>query len=202
MTSHAARGGRLDVLQWAFANGCPAHGDMLLAAATRGRLSTLEWLHGSGHHMTNHIKWKAYRSMDLGTMIWARTLPCPQYDSVDAFDERIAKKGIKHGRADVLRWLHECGHRLSAENVNEIARMGNLVLMEWMRANCYSWTTRAYACAAKRGHIHVLEWLLLHGCPCVYSGTLKAARKASQERVVGWLIDHRGDLDRSFRSLA
>ena len=46
--SHAARAGHLEVVQWAYANGCPWDEEVCLQAARGGHLAVLQWSRANG----------------------------------------------------------------------------------------------------------------------------------------------------------
>ena len=48
MCSLAAKGGQLEVLQWARANGCPWDEETCAFATIGGHLEVLQWLHANG----------------------------------------------------------------------------------------------------------------------------------------------------------
>ncbi|CAB9504907.1 ankyrin repeat protein [Seminavis robusta] len=57
---------------------------------------------------------------------------------------------------------------------NSIAKIGNIVVMEWARQQGFPWNDETCACAAGNGHLEMLQWLREKGCPWA-RGTCAAA---------------------------
>ncbi|MDC1215742.1 ankyrin repeat domain-containing protein [bacterium] len=73
----AARGGHLEVLHWARANGCPWNSGTFMNAAKSGHLEVLQWLRA------NSCPWEEYTCAgaaeygNLEVLQWLRANGCP-----------------------------------------------------------------------------------------------------------------------------
>ena len=74
---YAARGGYLEVLQWARANGCPWNKAMCAAAAINGHLELLQWAHANGCPWPVGTCAAAVEGRHLEILKWAHANGCP-----------------------------------------------------------------------------------------------------------------------------
>ena len=73
----AARGGHLEVLQWARANGCPWDEKTCAGAAEGGHLGMLKWARENGCPWNEETCAKAAYGGHLEVLQWARANDCP-----------------------------------------------------------------------------------------------------------------------------
>jgi hypothetical protein len=96
----AAENGRLDVLQWARANGCPWNEWACACAAENGHLHVLEWLR---EHRCPWDRWTcgyAARGGHLNILQWARKHGCP-------WDSWTCEFSARGGHLHILQWVLE-----------------------------------------------------------------------------------------------
>jgi hypothetical protein len=99
-----ARGGNLEVLQWAMGHDCPTDAATCLAAARGGHLTLLQWM----HEQYPPCLWKAgpeicpaaARGGHLEVLQWLREKGCP-------WEGRVCMCAAAKGHLDVLRWARE-----------------------------------------------------------------------------------------------
>ncbi|AJF97552.1 ankyrin repeat protein [Pandoravirus inopinatum] len=161
--TQAARGGHLDVLQWALANGCPHEDRMIYDVAARsGCIDVIEWVHTQGMRGSTHLWEYAVRSGSLDMLKW-----------VDANNpDHCAHPGVAY--------YHREGIVCTAA-----ARIGRIDMLEWARARGCAWTAKTCAAAAGAGHMDVLQRLRAQGCPWDES-TCKAAARGGHYEVLWW----------------
>jgi hypothetical protein len=95
-----AREGRLSVLEWAHANGCPGwrHKRTLVQAAMGGHIDVLRWAHANG--CPGWDVWTCAGAAwggHLAALQWLRANGCP-------WDGWTIAQAIDQGRHDVLEW--------------------------------------------------------------------------------------------------
>ena len=68
------------------------------------------------------------------------------------------------GRLQLLRWMHAAGRDLG--DVCQYAALGgHLEVLQWARVNGCPWDEWTCAYAAEGGHLEVLQWARANGCP-------------------------------------
>jgi hypothetical protein len=144
----AARGGHLEVLQWAHANGCPWNEMTCAAAARGGHLEMLQWAHAKDCPWDEETCSRAVGGGYLEMLQWALANDCP-------WDEEICSRAARGRHLEVLLALIEAGVNVSIASVIRVrsVRYGHL-----SSASVY-WATRLYW-AAKGDHEAVVRTLI------------------------------------------
>jgi hypothetical protein len=75
--AYAAKSGRLDILQWARANGAPWDKWTCAHAAEGGALEALKWAHANGCPMDEWTCAYAAKEGRMDVLRWARSVGCP-----------------------------------------------------------------------------------------------------------------------------
>lgn len=214
--SNAAGAGHLQVLQWARANGAPWDTWTMAAAAGGGHLHVLEWLWSRDDRpeMTCQLCAFAAAGAQLHVLKWARcarsecSQPRPTDRSLDQQRPRsrraqgarramgladvlgggeprlastlavAAKPGLPVGRRDVRAHIEQrpaptliraalnssLSVSLPARRTAAAAQAGHLDLLQWCRLNGCPWTGEVVLRALEAGFEHVAEWAIANGC--------------------------------------
>ena len=93
----AARGGHLEVLQWARANGCPWDEMTCKGAALSGSLEVLQWLRANGCPWNEYTSSWAARGGHFEVLQWARANGCP-------WNKWTCTFAARSGHLEVLQW--------------------------------------------------------------------------------------------------
>jgi hypothetical protein len=198
---YAARGGKLDVLQWLYtqdvSSGWPSI-DVLVSAAICGHLHVLQWIHSQGHLIT----WDnaaclsaASGNGHLHILQWLRNQdpPC-QWDS------KACSNAAWFGHLHILKWLRNQDPPCpwDGKACSNPAAYGNLDVLRWLRSQnppC-PWDCKACSNAAAYGKLDVLRWLRSQDPPCPWnvSNCLRLAEKGSHWEIVTWIRNGNGDV--------
>ena len=95
--SFAARGGHLDVLQWARANECPWDEDTCSSAARGGHLKVLQWARAKGCLWDKATCHYAAERSHFKVLQWARANGCP-------WDKYVCLSAASGGHLEMLQW--------------------------------------------------------------------------------------------------
>jgi hypothetical protein len=98
----AARGGHLEVLQWARANGCGWGISTCHEAARGGHLEVLQWARANGCAWNASTCCEAARGGHLATLQWARANGC-------CWDTSTCTHAAMRGHLEVLQWARANG---------------------------------------------------------------------------------------------
>ena len=83
-------------------------------------------------------------------------------------------------------WLSEW----SARTCSIMARVGNLEVLQWARANGCPWDKWTCFNAARGGHLEVLQWARNYGCPWDVNKCFDAALQQGHREVREWINDN------------
>ena len=100
--SYAARGGCLEVLQWARVNDCPWSALTCSEAAGGGHLKMLQWAIANGCSWDETTCSEASCGGHLDVLKWARVNGCP-------WDEMTLTSAADGGHLEVLKWARANG---------------------------------------------------------------------------------------------
>ena len=154
--------GRVELVKWALAEGCPRTKRGLClasAAAGLGHLELVQWLCGEGGFaMDKFLMRSAARSGNLELVQWLHANGCP-------WNFWTCAMAAHHGYLEVLLWLRASGCPWNAMTCTNAASGGHLEVLRWAREHGCYWDESACAEAAKGGHLKVLQWLRANGCP-------------------------------------
>ena len=141
----AARGGHLEVLQWARANGCPWD------ASTRQRAGISMCC--SGRSQTDARGAYAAEGGQLDVLQWARANGCP-------WDGSTCAGAAEGGQLDVLQWARANGCPWNETTCEYAVKGGKFELYKWARANGCTWIGRWRIWSAmQNGHHHLARWI-------------------------------------------
>ena len=165
----AAEKGRLEMLAWLRAQGCPGEDAICEAAAAFGRVDVLRWARAQ----EPPCAWgadtcdAAARFGRLSALRWLREEGCPGADG-------ICEAAAQGGHLDVLRWARaqEPPCAWGAHVFSTAAMMGRIAVLRWLREQeppC-PWDGAAYELAgmgdeADASRAAVRAWLAVRGCP-------------------------------------
>ena len=102
LCSYSAKGGHLEVLQWARAHGCPWDARTCLMAARNGHLAVLQWARAHGCPWDEQTCARAAGNGHLKVLQWARAHGCP-------WDEHTRLFAADIGHLEVLKWARAHG---------------------------------------------------------------------------------------------
>jgi len=69
------------------------------------------------------------------------------------------------------------------DDVLAAARKGHLHVLQWLREHGCPWNSSTCAYAAKEGHLDVLKWAREHGCPWTAATRDAAATKGYSDNL-------------------
>ncbi|CAB9531826.1 ankyrin containing protein (ISS) [Seminavis robusta] len=72
---------------------------------------------------------------------------------------------------------------------HEIAKIGNIMVMQWAHQQGFPWDEATCACATEHGHLELLQWLHANGCPWDVWTCTKAAENGHLE-ILQWLREN------------
>ena len=185
----AAAAGRLDIIRWAFANGCllskiadsdrDPSDNPVTAAARAGSIEILEWF--SENAQLLFVDWSlpamrfaAYSGhIHVMEWLWGKSTP----DMTNIYVAII--EAARFGQFDAVKWLyHRCSVRKETYN--------NLRKAPFSCKETYNNFRHAFECAARSGNLALMQWMYLHDFPyCSY--TMCAAVMAGDTRNTEWL---------------
>ena len=100
--TNAACNGRLEVLLWVRAHGCPWDEHTCAWAAENGHLEVLQWARAHGCPWDKWTCAYAAKNGHLGVLQWARDEGCP-------WDKETCTAAAKNGHLEVLQWARANG---------------------------------------------------------------------------------------------
>jgi hypothetical protein len=171
------------VIEWARTNGCPWDASACAGAAKGGHLGLLQWLRRSGCPWDVLAYGWAMARGHTQIADWLIDNKCP------AKINDLWKPAICGGHIEIVGWLLEHGHSWPRGSCRFAARSGRLDLLQRARSEgvkCQFWDCCPKA-AAKKGHIHILEWLHGHG-EGNFSASESAAAWAGRLDVIEWIV--------------
>jgi len=141
---HAAKGGHLNILQWARANGCPWWDEWTSHnAAKGGHLNILQWARANGCLWNENTSAFAAEYGHLNILQWLRSNGCP-------WDELTCYHAAKGGHLNILQWARANGCPWNTWTCSYAAHGGHLNILQWARENGCPWNIMAYNIA--KGH--------------------------------------------------
>ncbi|AVK77150.1 Ankyrin repeat domain containing protein [Pandoravirus macleodensis] len=213
----ACRCGRLDLVRWAVAEGCPRDGDAFVDAVHCGHIDILAWLQSAG--CPRSIDRCLVAAADGGHVALVHVFLCHQRSVATAVRsgserdhshvtsraslEHAIRRAVYRGHLHALKVLLEDGRIPSTVAWIAAAIVGDTNLFEWLHDNGYNVPCDASAHAAAHGHIDALEWLRKRG-HLYTSGCYISAVLANHAHVVDWVMPWRtpGWLDHAASVLA
>ncbi len=135
--SQAARGGHLELLQWARASCCPWDKQLSWTAAAGGQVAVLEWVTMEGYEWDHGLVCEgAAAAGHLHVLKWSLDSRLGDgCPSMPPEDARPGHAAALHGRLEVLQWLHAHGSPFGPNTCASAARGGHLEALQWMRLN-------------------------------------------------------------------
>ena len=137
----AAKGGQLEVLQWARVNGCPWDWATCAWAARGGHMYVLQWARANGCPWSDWTCWGAADGGHLEVLQWLRAKSCP-------WDERTCAWAARGGHLEVLQWARANGCPWDERTCAWAADSGYLEVLQWARANGCPWVAYTFRMAA------------------------------------------------------
>eukprot|EP01117_Protostelium_nocturnum_P003846 TRINITY_DN15113_c0_g1_i1.p1 TRINITY_DN15113_c0_g1~~TRINITY_DN15113_c0_g1_i1.p1 ORF type:complete len:296 (-),score=33.17 TRINITY_DN15113_c0_g1_i1:102-989(-) len=206
--------GWVELIKWAYSNGCPLYEDILFSiAARRGDLDTLKW-----------GKMIILQKEDMGKSICHDAASRNHYEVVKwaakigiHLDEYVCVIAAKQGNLEMIKWFQENGCPLGDETCCVAAESGDFQLLKWVvkngcLTNCpekkHSIIQRAikgnnfdivkwlhsegfvantrYDCliASRNNNLEILQWLRKNGCPWNKDSCLKEAKNLE---IIQWI---------------
>ena len=102
IVDYAARGGHLNILKWARANGSPWYRHTAAYLAEGGHLEALKWVMTNGYRWKSNICEYAAKGDQLEVLEYARANDCP-------WDKDTCLAAVTAGNLDILKYLTESG---------------------------------------------------------------------------------------------
>jgi hypothetical protein len=131
----AAKGGRLQTVQWAREQGCPLGYSVSEAAAGGGHLAVLQWLTQEGCPWDSGTCEAAARGGHLEVLQWALQNGCPRCSDV-------CSAAASSGKLELLQCARGNGCPWDADTCAAAAGSGNLPMLQWARDNGCPWEWR------------------------------------------------------------
>lgn len=197
-----ARGGSLELLQWARSHDCPWGWRTGWEAFTRGDVPMLEWLvkHGYlvevGHKLSENAAIKG----NLPLLKWLHMLGYNIFLMYEREYDHPYPEVAESGHLPVLMWLQTLGVKLDLECIAAWAAAGGQIhVLEWVYATGHSWALHgsdgeSCGMAAENGYVHALIWLQAHGVEVVVPRFAESAAENGQMYVLAWLLAQGLDL--------
>ena len=158
---YAAKGGHLELLQWARANGCPWNEETCGAAAENGHLEVLQWVRANGCPWDwrtcagaaegGHLEVLQWMHVSGYSLYWRRVQTCSW--------------AARAGHLEVLQWLCANGCPWDERTCALAAENGHLEVLQWARENSCPWDFYTCKYAAQGGHLELFQWARENGCP-------------------------------------
>ena len=124
----AAKGGQLEVLQWARVNGCPWDWATCAWAARGGHMYVLQWARANGCPWSDWTCARAAQGGHLEVLQWARANGCQ-------WNHYTCSEAAEGGHLEVLQWARENGCPWNKQTCHNAAKCGHLEVLQWARAN-------------------------------------------------------------------
>ena len=186
----AAMGGHLDVVAFARKNGCVFNACACLMAARGGHMNILEHVYCKSFGI---IDWD-HRTCDeaaacghLDLLIWLKQKGCPWNSGTCA---RAALGGHLH----VLQWAYKNGCEWDWETCDHAAQGGHLHVLKWVRENGCEWKSTTTTRAAEGGHLQTLKWAIGEGCTLNWEDVCPCAARKGHVHILEWIRETRRDL--------
>ena len=138
----AAREGYIEVLEWAYKNGCPQKDYICIIAAMTGNLELLKWARAKGCPRCGHslVPWVLGKKLSVA------------FSDLDCVEAIAAR----YGHLNILKWAHAEGCSWNERTTTLAAMEGNFDILSWLRENGAPWDTqRAIRYAAMVGQFEV-----------------------------------------------
>jgi len=183
----AARVGRIDMLEWLCARGCPLYEGVCDAAARGGHLDTLQWLHEHGCPRNDEICIAAAKGGNVAVLEWIHNNGFP-------FDGTLLRVGAcvfaaTKGHLAAVQWLHAHRDILHGDTFRRAVASKNRDLIEWLFAQNCPWGSAVTGEAALTLDWDTLRWLHARGCP-MDTVSYVTALSAQRRDIVQWLRDN------------
>eukprot|EP01043_Picozoa_sp_COSAG02_P067268 COSAG02_NODE_10751_length_1866_cov_0.825127_1_plen_440_part_01 len=174
---HAAKLGRLPVLQFLKATGIPFDNrdiSICAAAAEGGDIETLRWTLEETHPdaLTRESFWTVnnLRLLSLGAVTSGQMCIVQHLIEADLFEDgsrELMPAAARGGSLDIVQLLHRRGITISAASDVQVcinaAEMGHLDILEYVRKNGAPWISNVFLYIAAAGHFEVLKWVHANG---------------------------------------
>ena len=165
---NAALGGHLHILKWARSNGYDWDENTCAIAANKDHLDVLEYLRNNGCPWNRTTCENAAMEGHLHVLQWVITNGCDIAHN-RFFHNWVIITIIRNGHFEVFKWI--CDNNLNEPICEmiccEIARAGNLEMLQWARSRGFPWDESTCQNAVHNGHINVFVWAIENGCPDV-----------------------------------
>jgi hypothetical protein len=166
----AAKGGHLDVLKWARANGCEWDEDTCVEAVKGGHLEVLQWARENGCEWSERTCEEAAWGKELlGGHAWGPRLDVLQWLRANGcpWDASTCMGAADGGHLEVLKWARENGCEWDEDTCEAAARGKQQQMLEEKGRITFSLSSFPSVESPSRGnHVQMVEWLEENGCPC------------------------------------
>ena len=180
-----AKGGHLEVLQWAREHGCLWNEGTCEFAAEGGHLEVLQWAREHGCRWDAVTCRLAAKGGHQEMLQWAREHGCP-------WDSSTCHSAAADGQLETLKWAREHDCPWSWATCANAASSGHVEVLQWAREHGCQWNKETCARAAVGGHLDVLRWAWEHGCPSELDTCSGAARgghlEAGRDGRFFWIV--------------
>ena len=174
--AEAARGGQLEVFEWAKGQKCRLYQQTLVAAAEGGNLDIVKLVYERVGRTasTFFIRETSATAARLGHLEVVKWL-----SETDAFGGSLCSSAAEGGQLEILKWLRQSARwtpKACARVCSGAAGGGHLEALKWARENGCPWDEETCGWAARGGHLETLKWLRQMGCPwdewaCTWAAT-------------------------------
>jgi hypothetical protein len=180
---NAAEGGHLDLLQWAYANGCPLDDWVTCKAAAIGRLDIIQWARSQDCPWDEYTPRYAAKEGHLHVVEWVMANGCPRSKS-------LLESAATNGHLPVVRWAHENGYEWGWHI--DAARNGHLEVLQYMASEGCVMEPCLAACAAASGQMAVVQWAVQQPWS-VHTGDdmMQSIVAGGRMDILQWLVEGR-----------
>jgi hypothetical protein len=180
ISSSAAAGGHLDILEWLVANGVEVGNTAAIDAADAGHVHILKWLYLRNIVLDEDGLELAAANGHLAVLEWAYSIGIPM--SIDIGEAAIHSKDIT-----LIKWLLDHGlqrdHRLCAK----ASTVGNLSILIYLIDQKCPVDHTAYECAVRFGQLGVMKYLHSIKVPIFLHIVERLAYDACFVNITAWL---------------
>lgn len=181
--SVTVREGRVDLTMWLYEHHVPWNEELGNTAAEKGHLNILAWAWSRGLPLPTDLMWSAANGGHFPVIKWVLDHGF-KWETQFTTPEDVFSQMAFHG-VELLEWAHERGCRFDGKALVSAACCGDnldkaMPMLRWLKEHGCPWTAWACRVAAAHGAIEILKWLHSNGCPWD-EGTCRAARRYTSD---------------------
>jgi len=194
----AASSGQLECLKYLRELGCEWDKYLLVVAAKGGHVNILQYAHGSGLVWTPDEQFARPTRFDLINLtpivaaVRGNHLECVRYllDSGAAMERNISAIACEHGHLEILKLFHERGAVWEEGTCFFAIAHNQFPCLQYLVENNCPWDGEASTHAARNGNLPMLAYVVENGNPCTPETLIAAvSTKEDSFSMVQYLIE-------------